>query len=123
MEINTFELTGAALDYAASKCAGHSFVHKENEYMLDGRIFQRGGASIERKYSTNPSEGLPILEREKILLSYDYDTETCEAEMYVDDELEMMKWGSGPTYLIAGFRCLVACKLGDVVEIPDELLS
>ena len=31
------------------------------------------------------------------------------------------KWGAGPTPLIAAMRCYVASKLGDEVEIPEEL--
>lgn len=30
--------------------------------------------------------------------------------------------GYGPTPLIAAMRCFVASKLGDEVEVPDELL-
>ncbi len=32
------------------------------------------------------------------------------------------KWGMGPTPLIAAMRCYVASKLGDEVDIPEELL-
>ena len=31
-------------------------------------------------------------------------------------------FGTGPTILIAALRCYVASKLGDEVEVPDELL-
>lgn len=67
------------------------------------------------------AQGGLIMEREKILVGYDHDTDTCAAEMYIDDELEMMAWGNGETYLIAAMRCFVASKLGDEVEIPKEL--
>jgi hypothetical protein len=39
-----------------------------------------------------------------------------------DDDAHMM-WthGSGPTPLIAAMRCYVASKLGDDIDLPEEL--
>ena len=64
--------------------------------------------------STNWSQGGPIIEREGITLR-------CGLHGW-DAELEEFDAIShGPTPLIAAMRCLVASKLGDEVEIPEEL--
>jgi hypothetical protein len=39
---------------------------------------------------------------------------------YDDDEVRLPR-GYGPTPLIAAMRCYVASKLGDEVELPEEL--
>lgn len=31
------------------------------------------------------------------------------------------KWGYGPTPLVAAMRCFVASRLGEIVEVPDDL--
>ena len=41
--------------------------------------------------------------------------------MIQQDEYELAIHGRGPTPLIAAMRCYVASKLGDEVEVPDEL--
>jgi len=41
-----------------------------------------------------------------------------------DDEWEAETWGyisEGPTPLIAAMRCYVLSKLGEEIEIPEEL--
>ena len=36
---------------------------------------------------------------------------------------KLVKWVTGPTLLIAAMRCYVASKLGEEVEVPEELLK
>jgi len=67
--------------------------------------------------STDWSQGGPIIEREKLTVGWEEsDQEWLARGMYCD-------WDtfSGPTPLIAAMRCYVASKLGDEVEIPEEL--
>jgi hypothetical protein len=119
--MKTSELTGAALDWAVAKCEGLT-LHKDA--MLNG-VVKRGwwvsGMSIDPNTwhplamfnpSTNWSQGGPIIEREYINITYD-DVWTAED---VDNETQ---WGNTP--LIAAMRCYVASKLGDDIEIPEEL--
>ncbi len=97
-------------------------------------------------YSTNWAQGGPIIERERIeLCSYSNDgVDTAfrsmgdergnysHEEEYVISVPEVVVWtawvkyGSykqdGPTPLIAAMRCYVASKLGETVEVPEELL-
>jgi hypothetical protein len=44
-----------------------------------------------------------------------------EATAYTKDAQDIVQ--SGPTPLTAAMRCYVASKLGDEVEVPDELLQ
>jgi hypothetical protein len=73
--------------------------------------------------STDWAQGGPIIEREHIELTFDRDGPDIlwHAKKYAFDGT--LLWSeSGPTPLIAAMRCYVASKLGDEVEIPDELL-
>jgi hypothetical protein len=106
MKIKTSELTGAALDWAVAKCEGAP------EYLLDKPW--RASELLEH-YSTDWSQGGPIIDRERITIRF------WEGESDVD----AYKWdtpsSTGPTPLIAAMRCYVSSKLGDEVEVPDEL--
>ena len=67
-------------------------------------------------YSSNWSFSGPIIEREGIGLDYYPDSGlwhagTCEGTV----------WGMGRTPLIAAMRCFVMSRLGEEVEIPEEL--
>ena len=96
-------------------------------------------------YSTDWQLGGPIIERERIeLCSYSNDgVDTAfrskgdeqgnysHEEEYVISVPEVITWtawvkyGShkqdGPTPLIAAMRCFVCSRLGEIVEVPDEL--
>ena len=102
--MKTNELTGAALDWAATKADGF------HDQMGDARHFIRGG------YSTNWSEGGPIIEREGMQL---WKGGTWCASL--DQSFNPPEFETGETPLIAAMRCYVASKLGDEVEIPEEL--
>ena len=60
------------------------------------------------------AQGGPIIERERINLVGDGGD-----RWMADDSIHMSYYG--PTPLIASMRCYVASKLGDEVEIPEEL--
>ncbi len=113
--MKTSELIGPALDWAVSEAEGCSYC----DYMEDGIINRR-------KWSTNWSQGGPIIEREHIGQKYaGHDT---DGPLFVawksfgpgPHKNESSRYG--PTPLIAAMRCYVASKLGDEVEIPEELL-
>ena len=108
MKIKTNELIGPALDWAVAKCeepvGGYKAWVQED---LDKGILH--GC----RYSTDWEWGGPIIERERIEL--EWNGPDWLAQIEADNE-----W-YGPTPLIAVMRCYVACKLGDEVEIPEEL--
>jgi hypothetical protein len=45
------------------------------------------------------------------------------AAFCVSDEMDMQWICRGPTPLIAAMRCYVASKMGDEVDVPDELVK
>ena len=103
--MKTSELTGAALDWAVAKCEG---------YRLD--LVPEGTYTP----STNWSQGGPIIEREGFCIQpFSGGWECFVAHRLFEDDHHHSK---GPTPLIAAMRCYVASKLGDDVEIPEELL-
>ena len=116
--MRTSELTGAALDWAVAKCEGKAQGHPplgERRDLAEG--ITPYGVKAAMHYSTNWAQGGPIIEREGICLwSEGYD---WEAKMQASSGKWLEVWGSTP--LIAAMRCYVASKLGDEVEIPEEL--
>jgi hypothetical protein len=106
--MKTSELEGAALDWAVAKALGY-----ESDCISD-----------EWKYSTNWAQGGPIIERERIQVSpgLPHDDHPWSAVLYDYMFVEDMDcWMGGPTPLIAAMRCYVASKLGDEVNIPEEM--
>ena len=98
-EMKTSELTGAALDWAVAKCERDS----------DANWRAHAG----HRFSTDWAQGGPIIEREGLTLTHQ-DIWVAQT----DDDL----FAYGPTPLIAAMRCYVTSKLGDEVEVPNELL-
>ena len=115
MKIRTSELTGAALDWAVAKCIGHRVAANYGSYI---RIYlpdpKQSGYTLAFCPSTDWAQGGPIIERENICLwSEGYD---WEAKIHIGS---LAEWDKYP--LIAAMRCYVASKMGDEVEIPEEL--
>ena len=115
--MKTSELAGAALDWAVAKCEGVTVLPK----MRGGcYVTLDRGETVLLCYSTNWSQGGPIIERESIGVV----TSPDDANVWIGSIFEP-DWKfnrTGPTPLIAAMRCYVASKLGDEVEIPKELL-
>lgn len=138
--MKTSELTGIALDWAVAKCLPEP---KTVLGLLDLDIYNGFNPS------TNWSQGGPIIEREKITIvcaEGDYNpskagTPDCYDTYWVAEKGRLSAgtsygpqgddWGegfhidvdcmTGPTPLIAAMRCYVASKLGDTIDIPEEL--
>lgn len=116
------ELTGAALDWAVAKCEGlkvrvMSGVCHDAE-LLDMQV--DGDTRI--IYSTDWAQGGPIIEREGIAidcLRCDGKIDGWIAALPMFDEAKYEE--PSPTPLIAAMRCYVASKLGDEIELPEEL--
>lgn len=127
------ELSGAALDWAVARCEGYKDLrwnHKdcvERHLMMTPPRAAYGPVFLwELGYSTDWSIAGPIIERENVTLSYDEDSQTYSAYVSLFRQRGMSnrtRWRSGPTPLVAAMRCYVASKLGDEIEIPEELLK
>jgi hypothetical protein len=112
MKIKTSELTGAALDWAVAKC--EELVYETPaDFLLD---LVSGGVV---NYSTDWSQGGPIIEREQITVGAD-GIGWCAGIPWDGDWISGFVQ-RGDTPLIAAMRCYVASELGDEVEIPDAI--
>lgn len=67
--------------------------------------------------SENWSQGGPIIDREKIGVDY-YNT---GKPLWIAGIAGTFQQATGPTPLTAAMRCFVASRLGNEVEVPDEL--
>ena len=76
------------------------------------------------KPSSDWSQGGPIIEREKIEVIFEGDCWIAMKYGTDDNSNEITEdYPYGLTALIAGMRCYVASKLGDEVDVPDELIN
>lgn len=108
MKIKTSELTGPALDWAVAKCEGA-------DYFCANPTTEDADLPWEPcfNYSTDWSQGGPILQNHisALLDCADSGWEACCCGVYE----------VGDTALEAVCRAYVAAKLGEEVEVPDEL--
>lgn len=133
--MKTSELTGVALDWAVAKCerlplkldpmgfrkdaptsiqAGWWVWDGEGQHQVIGHRKTHRGQEDGYSPTTDWAQSGPIIERERINLWFEdrgnWAASTPEGEDY---------WSTEP--LVAAMRCYVASKLGDEVEIPEEL--
>ena len=106
--IKTNELTGAALDWAVAKCEGH--------VRPDGGFYAGQQGRPLTRYSTDWSQGGPIIEREELSRLRCYGTNQWEC---LNGEIVC----EGATPLIAAMRCYVASKLGEEITVPEAYLE
>ena len=137
--MKTAKLTGAALDWAVAKCvglplkldpmgfrkdspestqAGWWVWDGEGQNQIIGHRKTRRGEEDGYSPSTDWAQGGPIIEREKIC--------PCPSDHPVGERWNATDFSGhvtafGPTPLIAAMRCYVASKLGDNIDIPEEL--
>ena len=110
--MKTNELTGAALDWAVAKAEGNVQLQYDSR---EGLIIKNILGWFPYRPSVAWQQGGPIIERAEIELipkgGY------WDAFFSPHDHIPY----EGETLLIAAMRCYVASKLGDEVEIPEEL--
>ena len=121
MKVKVSEASGHVLNWMVAKCEGH----RDNDFAWWWDNY---------KPSTDWAQGGPIIEREKITvgqrfvftkltLPNKYCTEVGWTAQYFQAPHSAFEVHRqyGPTPLIAVMRCYVASKLGEEVDIPDEL--
>jgi hypothetical protein len=117
MKIKTADLIGPALDWAVAKCEGVEFTYEEHPAHELTCI----------QYSTDWARCGPIIERERISVGWAYSRFAHEPVKAVAQYFEPPNSALsnhrqfGPTPLIAAMRCYVAMKMGEEVEVPEEL--
>lgn len=134
--MKTYQLSGAALDWAVAKCEGH-----EIDSLMGGAVWYWRKCSLTGepevvevfRPSTDWAQGGPIVERGDISFrKYHNEKSKAHGRYYARlcrESGTMVCWGkttgcqqTGPTPLIAAMRCYVASKLGTEIDIPEELV-
>ena len=131
-KIKVSEATGQVLDYLVAKCENVDPQFNRVAFGAPWSGWWITTPKYERlpNYSTDWSQGGPIIERDGIeLLCNLTATEAArfsggakadwQAFHRSDRRTDARQYG--PTPLIAAMRCYVANKLGDEVEVPEEL--
>ena len=120
MTVKVSELQGAALDWAVAKCEGYK--PQIERGMVWCRPFH--GSFAHYCPTTDWAQGGPIIEREKVCVAWLSKQDLgMEPEHYCVAHIDGIYCYYGSTPLIAAMRCYVASKLGDEVEVPNELLQ
>lgn len=113
------EAVGNTLDWLVAKCEGHesrcAWMLKKDGYIAWQNYEQAWGNPIP-EYSTDGGIAVPIIEREGISVIHD---ECSEESWIAQTDNDICR--DGPTFLVAAMRCYVASKLGNTVEVPDEI--
>lgn len=120
--MKTSDLTGAALDWAVAKCEGVRLSGASLSYQVETHgTVSRGSAP----YAPSQDWGIagPIIEREWLDVTPwpNESEESYRWQCRQHDSIDTCAFGQTP--LVAAMRCHVASKMGDVVEVPNELLS
>jgi hypothetical protein len=134
MKIKTNELTRAALDWAVAQCEGVdvelisarmiterrrlSFTPEEMASLAAPKPYLVIPGVGNAAYSTDWAQGGPIIERAGITV-----TKTAHGfwESYKRPASEYECYQINQHPLIAAMRCYVASKLGDEIDVPEEL--
>ncbi len=117
--IKVAEATGATLDWLVAKCEGK--VVNDRFRAHQGLIKGMWGA-IRYKPSTNWAQGGPIVEQHIAAFTEESDDQVrAHAKPYLMAIGVYRHQAVGTTKLIAAMRCYVASKLGETVEVPEEL--
>lgn len=128
MKIKVSEATPRQLDWLVAKCEGlnpNTDPEVRKQYVgYNGFAEANGFGYAIKNYSTNWSQAGPIIEREGIEVRKGnplYFPKGNEKGDYYEP-LWIAGRHHGQTLLIAAMCCYVASKLGDEVEVPDELI-
>lgn len=130
--VETSKIKDAALDWAVAQAQGYAVYIKHHKILGTRIYFQASGLQF------SPSElwmhGGEIIECENISVRKLWDSgqprpsssiDAWRADLdFKDGVMTLGKLSQyGETPLIAAMRCYVASKLGDEIEIPDELVA
>lgn len=113
MKIKTSDATPEQLNWLVAKLVGDHYVWWSKE----GRPFERTVDDVDPWFepSTDPAQAWPIIDREGIGF-YKANSTKWWAHPYGGEYN-----AEGTTSLIAAMRCYVASKLGDEVDVPEDL--
>lgn len=116
--IKVSEATELQLDWLVAKCESNPVARHNTGaiFLIDTPWADKSRLKWLAEYSPTRhwAQGGPIIERDGISL-YRMTSDWIAAHAPTGDG------PSGPTPLVAAMRCYVTSKLGDTVEVPEEL--
>jgi hypothetical protein len=116
MKVKVATATGPTLNWMVAKADGWS-----NEGLED---IANGDKYPEHDFSTNWAQGGPIIGRMGILFEAVHNGHVrIGLRAYRSETGTHGPHGIAQDHLTAAMRCYVACKLGDEVDVPEELLA
>ena len=138
--MKTSDLIGPALDWAVAKCEGETLSQASLAFQIKEHGCLQRPHLGSWKPSTSWAQGGPLIEKERIGLEFMDNFEAWSSsivredgqdrESYSDDQdresytVEQESFvGYGPTPLIAAMRVFVASRLGNEVDVPEELAA
>lgn len=123
-QIKVSEASGVVLDWMVAKCEGITTIDKFGGVWVP--MLKESHFNERYSPSTDWAQGGPIIEREKIGFkphtSPAHGQHTSAWKYDANGQVGHYP-GVGSTPLIAAMRCYVVSKLGDTVEVPDELIG
>lgn len=132
MKVKTADLIGPALDWAVGTalnlpvevCRIFQYGKPYGKHFISIGETDKDGDEVDFEPSEEWTQGGPIIEREWL------DTTSWPNESDENLRWECIQYNGinrcrtfGPTPLIAAMRCFVASRLGDEVDVPDELMK
>ena len=123
MNVKVSEAKGQVLDYLVAQAMGKTIYRsKSGRWMTAnyGDFNPRHGAPWFVP-STDWAQGWPIIERERLLIQPELGKEGAGNAWYCVAITPHDAYGATP--LVAAMRCYVASKMGDEIEVPEDLLQ
>lgn len=126
VDVNVCDLKGAALDWAVAKVEGWEQLDAPltqvwmRHSQKDARNYPIGSPICNLRYSTDWSQGGPLIEKYRPMVAYHNGPD--RTPMATTDDLHP-HFESGETVLIAACRAIVAAKLGETVQVPAVLME
>lgn len=125
IEVKTADLAGEALGWAVGKAEGLEVFLAPPEYGSPWRVFALyRAAATEHTKRYNPWEdwtlGGPLIEKHMVSLHCPQSTDDVWAGWVITDKGEFCQAGDSAT--TSACRAIVAAKLGDIINVPKELV-
>ena len=123
MKIKVIKATELQIDWLVAKCEGVELLDPhDNEWELCWTLLADNSGDYYAP-SNDWAQGWPILTRERISRTIDHSGIWVAywTDGYGEEDFYKKWMHCDRNELVAGLRCYVASKLGDEVDVPDDL--
>lgn len=117
MKIKVAEASGITLEWLVATAEGMTPLRR----VLNRHGIQLKCGNTVCDFTTNPVKAWPIMDREKIDLIYHHTPGTVTAVIWLFGDEPRAVAMADKQALVAAMRCYAASRLGEEVEVPDEM--